>query len=274
MRNKSTARNAEYLDKKMTAAGKHLNRLHRSRLTLLGEFSLRIDDDSVSVAPHLQRLLALLSLCDTWLSRRHVSGVLWGDSTEEHARGSLRSTLWKLRGIGLKLVENSGENLRLLPAVDVDVRHAKRLARDVMHGRLEEEALELLEPSLLNELLPGWYDGWVLAEREMHRQLSLHALECLCEHLTSQSRFGPAVVAGLATVSRDPLRESGYRALMKAYLAEGNAREAMRTYDEYVSIAARELGVGPSPQMRSLFEELPQLRQPVITPTQPALTPS
>jgi DNA-binding SARP family transcriptional activator len=259
---------------KMTVAGIHLNRIHRPRLALIGEFALQINGDRVSVAPHLQRLLALLSLSDTALSRRHVSGVLWGDSTEKHARGSLRSTLWKLGDIGHHLVENAGESLRLHPAVDVDVRRAKRLARDMLHGRFEEEALELLEPSLLNELLPGWYDGWILAEREMHRQISLHALECLCEHLTRQSRFGPAVVAGLATVSRDPLRESGYRALMKAYLAEGNSWEAIRTYYKYASIAAQELGVGPSPQMRSLFDKLPQLHEPVPKGTQAALTPS
>ena len=121
----------------MTVAGIHLNPIPRPRLTLLGEFALQINGDSVSVAPHLQRLLALLSLSDTALSRRHVSGVLWGDSSEKHARGSLRSTLWKLRDIGLKLVENAGEGLRLHPAVDVDVRHAKRLARATVHGRGE-----------------------------------------------------------------------------------------------------------------------------------------
>jgi DNA-binding SARP family transcriptional activator len=230
--------------------------IQRPRLALLGGFSLRIDEDRVSLAPHLQRLLALLSLSDAALSRRRVSGVLWSDSTEQRARGSLRSTLCKLRDTGLELIENTGESLQLNPAMDVDVRHTTRLASNLMQGRFEEASLELLEPSLLCELLPGWCDGWVLVEREMHRQLSLHALELLCEHLTSQSRFGPAVLAGLANVSRDPLRESGYRALMKAYLAEGNAWEAMRTYDQYTSIAARELGIGPYLQMRSLLDEL------------------
>jgi DNA-binding SARP family transcriptional activator len=248
--------------------------IQRPRLALLGEFSLWIDGDRVSVPPHLQRLLALLSLSNTALSRRHVSGVLWGNSTEKHARGSLRSTLWKLGETGLTLVENTGESLRLDPAVEVDVHRTKRLSRDLMHGRFKEEALALLEPTLLCDLLPGWYDGWVLVEREMYRQLNLHALELLCEQLTSQSRFGPAVMAGLATVSRDPLRESGYRALMSAYLAEGNAWEAMRTYDQYASIAAQELGVGPSAQMRSLLEELPRHQKSSSRRTHAALTPS
>lgn len=245
----------------------------RSRLALLGGFSLQFDDEVVGLAPHLQRLLALLALSDAGLSRGYVGGVLWGDSTERHAHGSLRSALWKLRDSSLELIEHRGDSLRLSGQVDVDVRRATHLARDLMHGCFEEKALELLEPPLLSELLPGWYDDWVLVERERCRQLSLHALELLCEHLTEQSRFGPAVLAGLAAVSREPLRESGYRALMKAYLAEGNVCEAMRSHDRYTLIAARELGIGPSPQMRSLLDQIAKHRKPVIVPIHRALTP-
>lgn len=61
-------------------------------------------------------------------------------------------------------------------------------------------------------------------------------------------------MAGLAAVSRDPLRESGYRALVRAHLAEGNAGEALRSYNQYAGIAARELGIEPSQMMRSLLD--------------------
>jgi DNA-binding SARP family transcriptional activator len=111
----------------------------------------------------------------------------------------------------------------------------------------------LLEPRFCCELLPGWYDDWVLVERERHRQLSLHALESLCEHLTACGRYGAAVLAGLAAVDREPLRESAHRALIRVHLAEGNAGEAIRRYRLYEGIAARDLGVGPSPMMRSLL---------------------
>jgi hypothetical protein len=60
---------------KMTVVEIHSNRIHRPRLALLGEFALQINGDRVTVAPHLQRLLVLLSLSDTALSRRHISGV-------------------------------------------------------------------------------------------------------------------------------------------------------------------------------------------------------
>ena len=244
----------------------------RPRLALLGGFSLQLGSEVVNLSPHLQRPLALLSLSDAPLARHYAAGALWGDSTERHALASLRSALWKLRDNGLELIEHVGDTLRLSGQVDVDVRRATHLARDLMRGRFEEQALGLLEPPLLSELLPGWYDDWVLVERERYRQLSLHAFELLCEHLTEQSRFGPAVLAGLAAVSREPLRESGYRALMKAYLAEGNVCEAMRSYDQYTLIAARELGIGPSPQMRALLDRVAQHREPVVAPLHRVLT--
>lgn len=239
--------------------GQAMTVAERSRLCLLGGFSLTVDDAMVSLSPHLQRLLALLSLSEASVARRYVCGALWGDSTEQHAHGSLRSALWKLRESHLDVIELVGDSLRLSAAVEVDVRTTTRMASRLLRGQFEEEALQLLEPNLLSELLPGWYDEWVLVERERHRQLSLHALEALCEHLINQSRFGPAVLAGLAAVSREPLRESGYRVLMKAYLAEGNAFEAMCTFDRYATVAARELGIAPSPRISSLLDHVVRL---------------
>jgi DNA-binding SARP family transcriptional activator len=228
-----------------------------TRLTLLGGFGLRIGDAAVPLAPSPSRLVALLALHDSALHRGYVAGLLWGDSTEARAQGSLRSALWKLQMTKPGVVWISGDTLVLAPDVDVDVRHATRLARALVTGRFDEDSLvALLEPRFCCELLPGWYDEWVIVERERHRQLSLHALESVCEHLTAMRRYGAAVLAGLAAVDREPLRESAHRALMKVHLAEGNPNEAIRRYEQYERIAARDLGVEPSPQMRSLLSQI------------------
>ncbi|HUA27932.1 MAG TPA: BTAD domain-containing putative transcriptional regulator [Streptosporangiaceae bacterium] len=226
----------------------------RQHLTLLGGFRLHAGDDPVPIAPGPQRLVALLALHDTALRRDRVAGMLWGDSTEARAHGSLRSTLWKLQGARPGVVWIQGDNLELADSVEVDLRHVSRLARSLVTGRFDEETIgALLEPRFCCELLPGWFDEWVLVERERHRQMCLHALESLCEHLTGAGRYGAAVLAGLAAVGMEPLRESAHRALIRVHLAEGNAGEAIRRYRLYEGIAARDLGVGPSPMMRSLL---------------------
>jgi DNA-binding SARP family transcriptional activator len=229
---------------------------HAPRLTLLGGFSLHVGRDTVALSQAPQRLLALLALHGSALRRGYVAGLLWGDSTEARANGCLRSALWKLRGGGLRVIMAHGDSLALAPDVGVDVELVTSLARAVVTGGFGEETFELLEPGFSAELLPGWHDEWVIDARERHRQLSLHALELLCEHLTRTGRYGAAVLAGMAAVDREPLRESAQRALMKVHLAEGNAVEAIRRYRQYEAIAARDLGVGPSPKMRSLLSEI------------------
>ena len=224
------------------------------RLTLLGGFGLHVGDEAAPLASGARRLVALLALHDTPLRRSYVAGVLWGGSTEERAHGSLRSALWKLQIAGPGVVQPRGDSLQLSANVDVDLRHVTRLAKVLVTGCFDEEtAVALLDQRFCCELLPGWYDDWVIVERERHRQLILHALESLCEHLTSTRRYGAAVLAGLAAVDREPLRESAHRALIKVHLAEGNAGEAIRRYRHYEQIAARELGVAPSPMMRELL---------------------
>ena len=230
----------------------------KPRLTLLGGFSLHFGDDVVQLVPSAQRLVALLALHEAALRRDYVAGLLWGDSTEARANGSLRSALWKLHLARPGVVWNPGGSLGLSPRIDVDVRRATMLARSIVTGCFDEEAIiALLEPRFCYELLPGWCDEWVLVERERHRQLSLHALEALCDHLTATGRYGAAVLAGLAAVDREPLRESAHRALVRVHLAEGNAWEALRRYRHYEKIAARDLGVEPSPMMQSMLSQIP-----------------
>jgi DNA-binding SARP family transcriptional activator len=81
------------------------------------------------------------------------------------------------------------------------------------------------------ELLPGWYEDWVLVERERLRQLRMHALEALAEKLTEAGRYGVAMQAAYAAVRADPVRESAHRAVVRVHLAEGNVLEALRAYE-------------------------------------------
>lgn len=67
------------------------------------------------------------------------------------------------------------------------------------------------------ELLPDWDEAWLIRERERMRHLRLHALEALSERLVAQRRFGEAVQAAHHAIRGEPLRESSYRALMRAW---------------------------------------------------------
>jgi DNA-binding SARP family transcriptional activator len=105
-----------------------------------------------------------------------------------------------------------------------------------------------------DELLPDWYDEWVVVERERYRQVRLHALEALCVELASTGDYADAVEAGLAAVTMEPLRESAHRALMVAHLAEDNAVEALREFRAFSRLLHEELRLDPSPRIRELAQ--------------------
>lgn len=223
------------------------------RLSLLRGFELTCDGSVLPMVMSAQRLLAFLALQDRALPRAYIAGVLWSDVPENRAFGNLRSALWRLRLPALGAVEGLNDHLRLSPAVMVDVRDARRIAGRLLEGSCPGPGEIVDQGAFEGELLPGWYEDWILIERERHRQLSLHALESLCERLSAAGRFGEAVVAGIAAVSAEPLRESAQRALIRTHLKEGNPGEAIRQYRLYGELLRRELGLTPSDAIRELL---------------------
>jgi DNA-binding SARP family transcriptional activator len=223
------------------------------RLTLLGAWQLSGARSTVDVGSNGQRLFALLALrgrCD----RSYLSGVLWPECSEPHAAGNLRATLSRLHRRELTdPLESRNGSLRLRPEVSVDVRDLTRTASAVLDGGVARPDRRVLRNLTGDDLLVGWYEDWVLLERERLRQLRLHALEALSGQLLAAGDFASAVEAGLAAVAIEPLRESAHRAVIRAHLAEGNRAEALRQYDELRRLLRAELRVEPSSLVADLL---------------------
>jgi DNA-binding SARP family transcriptional activator len=227
------------------------------RLSLLGGFSLGVDGRLLELPVTSVRVLAFLALHRRPLHRLHVSGTLWPNATEEHAGASLRSALWRLRRLGLRVIECTGDRICLTSEIHIDFQDVVARSRRVIDASGGLEAADVYVVASAGDLLPDFYDDWLLLERERFRQLRVHALEALCDRLTAVGRFAEAVDAGMAAITIEPTRESGHRALIRAHLAEGNVSEAVRQYKSYVRLAANELGIEPSPAFQRLGAELP-----------------
>jgi DNA-binding SARP family transcriptional activator len=225
-----------------------------TRIALLRGFELTVGGGRVELPGSAQRVLAFLALAERPLHRVYVAGKLWLDSSQEHANASLRTALWRVKQTGVPLVGASSTLLQLDPAVVVDVRALLEASQRALAESADDGFLQF---AAVGELLPDWYDDWVIVERERFRVLQLHALEALCVSLTAERRFAEAVAAGMAAVTSEPLRESAHRALIEAFLAEGNAADAIRQYRLFRDLIRRELGLEPSPLLRQLVELLP-----------------
>jgi DNA-binding SARP family transcriptional activator len=231
-------------------------------VSLLDGFTVRLGGagpppDAGQLPRGVQRLVASLCLAGR-PARTAIAGQLWPDLPEGHAQGSLRSALWRLQKSAPGLVESSGGALSLASAVAVDVREFREWARQVLDPRTDVGSLPSPLDRFPGELLPGWYDDWVLFEREQLRQLRMHALEALAQKLAAAGRYGEAVQAAYAAVRVEPLRESAHRVVVRVHLAEGNVTEAARAYENFRVLLADELGVRPTPQMEDLVRRIPR----------------
>lgn len=202
-----------------------------------------------------QRLLAFVALHDRPLLRPYVAGSLWLDSSEGRAYANLRSALWRLHRSGHQLVECVGQRLRLDANLVVDLHEAEVFAQCAVSCAFDEIPAGKLA-ALESDLLPDWYDDWIVLERERFRQLRLRALDTLCERLTDAGRLDAALDLGLAAVAGEPLRESSHRAVMRVHLADGNVAEAVRQYRLFERLLADQLGLEPSGRMAALLPDV------------------
>jgi DNA-binding SARP family transcriptional activator len=221
---------------------------------LFGDLHVVCDRDRLEVPDGSKRLLAFVALSAGKVDRGYAAGSLWPMSGDQRAAGNLRSALWRLKCAGIDVLESDKWALTLRRTTVVDVGVVWEWATRLVDGSATQDDLFVANwrgNSL--DLLPTWYDDWVIFERERIRQRLLHALEALSRRLVEAGRSADAVDAAMWVVSADPLRESANRVLIEAHLAEGNIIEARRAYQRYCDITRREFGVAPSGQLTNLM---------------------
>lgn len=223
---------------------------------LLDSFEAYHGGEPVRLPMSAQRVIAFLAIRSHPMLRLHVAGSLWLDSPEERAFANLRSALWRIHRSGLVVVDSSGGTLRLADGVRVDLHEATALAHRLIGSVPMGAGGDVDWLPLAGEVLPDWDDDWALVEREHFRNLSLQALESLCENLTAQGRLRQALEVGLAAFAREPLRESAHRLIVRIYLADGNPFDAIRQFRLYRDLVRSRLGIEPSAQMLELVHGL------------------
>lgn len=231
------------------------------KLRLLGGFRLVRAERPVRTPESMRRLVTFVAL-HTPANRALAAVVLWPTVDEHHAHASLRTSLWQAqrRCPGLLVVTDS--EVLLDAAVFVDLHELRHHARRVLEQPHTVPLTELTSPLVTQELLPGWYEDWVLQERERSRQLCLHTLEAAAEELLSRGRLGPALDVALAAVATEPLRESAHRLVIRIHIAEGNLSEALRHYSAFVQSLHADFGVGPTDQLRGLIADIRRQHSP------------
>jgi DNA-binding SARP family transcriptional activator len=229
-----------------------------------------------------RKVASLLAYLAFYRERRHLREMLaeglWPEERVEATRERFRHALSQLRHLlepekvppGSVLVADRVQ-VHLRPEVcgtDVaEFEAALRAAASAdLAGRVRhlQRAIELYR----GELLPGFYEEWVLSERARLAQAYCDALSQAATALAAAGDLAAAIACGRRAVAADPLAEDAHRQLMALYQAAGRAPEALRHYRELERILHHELGSVPCEATRALHDQIAAVARTMATPIQ------
>ncbi len=228
-------------------------------IRLLGAFSIRSGKKSIPLPSRsAQSLFAYLILnAGTAYRREKLAGQLWPDSTEESARDYLRHALWRIRkalrsaSLGTCL---QADDLTVAIVASADYRLDTAVLARAGECTSADELMETLS-SYGGELLPGFYDDWVILEREHLQALFEREMGRLLGLLQETGRWQDMLQWAEKWIALGQRPEPAYRALMSAHAANGDMSRVAAAYERCVK-TLREFGVEPSEQTKSLYDDI------------------
>ena len=223
-------------------------------------------------------------------SREALAAMLWGDTPTDRSKKYLRQSLWHLQSV----LESNGRNvaghlviehdwLRLNPAnrpwCDVDEFEKAVTAAEGIPGRTltESQANQLKQAAVLyrDDLLVGWYQDWVLFERERLQNRYLLLLDKLIVYSEAHQEYEQGQTYAAHILRYDPARERTHRELMRLFYLSGDRTAALRQYERCAIALQRELGVRPEKRTIDLYEQMKSGRygqSDATTPNPPAVS--
>lgn len=199
-------------------------------------------------------------------TRDTLAGLFCGDSLEEQARKTLRTTLWRLRcslepageGPGrFLLVEHDSISFNTASSYWLDIE-AFEAALAAGRGPGDEGLSQLTRAVELyqGDLLEGCYEDWCLYERERLQGMLLDALAELMARHRSVGSYEAAIRCGQRILHCDPLLEEVHRELMRLHCLAGNRGAALRQYHGCHEVLATQLGIGPMEETTALYRAI------------------
>jgi DNA-binding SARP family transcriptional activator len=225
------------------------------RVSVLGSFTLTADGATVPLGVDSRRLVAYLAVHPRPQERTSLAADLWPGVPIDAAVRLLADAATAVDVPELFAEEeDEGGPLALAADVEVDLADALGLVRALPDIPTSHDP----DISLLSaDILPGWTAPWIAVERERFRQLRLHALEERSLRLTSAGRYADAVTIAKSAVQTAPSRESARRALIEAYLGQGDIAAAVAEFDDYQELLRSSVGGPASTGLEALFPPSP-----------------
>jgi predicted ATPase/DNA-binding SARP family transcriptional activator len=228
-------------------------------IRLLGEPSMTFDGKpwKWSAPPRCLPLLALLALARNGApTRASLAATMWPDEIDSDARTNLRRHLHRLaRALPqIEGVEWIVGDDRCIGWNDeapawIDVRAFEDARTD---PRRRAEAVELYR----GDLLEGYYDEYVLEERERLRNLYINDLAELIRDARARRDFPAAIGFAENLLGVDEWREDALREWISAKYESGDRSGALAGYERFARRLQEEFSSNPMPETTALRDAI------------------
>ena len=249
------------------------------KIYLLGQFKLDVDDQPIELSSRpAQSLLAYLALNAGVAHRRErLASLLWPEANETNARSYLRQALWRIR----KTLEGKSLSAEdYLQVSDISLTFNAQsdywLDVQIMLETPESHSVETLIESVRlyhGELLPGFYDEWVVLERDRLEAAYHHKMNLLLERLIQSEQWDEAIFWSEEWIKLGHAPEPAFRALMQAHTGLGDLGMVTAAYQRCAESLKRELNLEPSAETKQLYEHIRKRESQQDRSIQPRFSP-
>jgi two-component SAPR family response regulator/KaiC/GvpD/RAD55 family RecA-like ATPase len=257
------------------------------KLSLLGTPQISHGEQVVTLpTKKALALLVYLAIEKNWYTRDKICSLLWPDSDDIHARGTLRRVLTQIRqSIQHDTAVQNGSHLLTqqdLVALDFEyelqvdtliLQNTFEIARAVTPFNINQETIKTLQAAVnlyKGDFLEGFglddapdFDDWASVQREScHRRLSL-ILDRLSMLYSETDELLKAIDVANRWVKHDPISESPVSLLIDLHLRNGDRVSALKTYEDYRTILEKELGIEPTNNLQNLINDSRSIKNPI-----------
>lgn len=241
-------------------------------ITLFGKFQAQTENRLLS-GFDIRKVQELFCYLLLYRERPHLretlATLLWSDNPAAQSKKLLRQTLWQLQTAlqditsePVLLIDSEWISLNERADVRLDValfEAAFAQVQGISGYDLDDAQMRKLEVAVnffTADLLEGWYQDWCLYERERLRRLLVITLNKLVEYCEKHHQYEEGLFYGNRILRADGAHERTHRQLMKLYYLAGDRTAALRQYRLCVDTLHEELGVAPTRQTQSLYEQI------------------
>ncbi len=251
-------------------------------ISLLGGFDLALDGRPLNsfVSDKGRALVAYLAIESEHPHRRsNLANLLWTNQTEAISRANLRQTLHRmLQALGngsihppYFLITYQDIQFNVESDFWLDVAEFKRLLSTYPKHHAQgsgmcdsclanlQAAIDIYRGDMLSGFaFPGCsdFEWWLTCRQEEFHRQAIECLKTLVAHYEQERDFPHAVRYAQRAIELEPWSELLHRQKM-VLLARSNQRiAALRQYEWCRKILAEELGVAPSREITTLFNQI------------------